>query len=197
MADDYARISEAARHRDWRGCDRLMFTELALLPFEVQKEVVGQAWLGYAPIWMAKHPNVEFGKWIAELAESSLPTPSEHRQLDPADAEFENAILQFNDAQTAESHLQQTAYLATSIRSSVLARQIDRWLRDFPRQYASWNKGENFAGPTFLEDDAASLEAETAWMQIDEIFRSKRRRRIRESIEAIERAYFEWERSLL
>ncbi|WP_316176336.1 hypothetical protein [Bradyrhizobium sp. SZCCHNRI1073] len=174
-----------------------MFKQLAILPFEIQKEVAVQAWQAYAPIWVAKHPGVEFGKWIAELAETNLLGTPESRQMDPADAEFENAILQFTDAQDGESHLQRTAHLASSIRSSVLARQIDRWLRDFPEQYTSWHQGEHFAGPTFLDDDGASLEAEKAWKKIDAILRSKRKSKIRESMEKIERAYFEWESSLL
>jgi hypothetical protein len=109
--------------------------------------------------------------------------------------------MQFRNAISTQSHSKHTAYFASSIRSAVLARQINRWLRDFPTQYQSWRRGEYFAGPTFFEDEAASIEAEKAWIQIDKSFQKMshpRRRKLKlPQVTAIDQAYADWENSLL
>lgn len=203
---EYSSISEAARHRDWQGCDRLMFRELYLLPFEGQREVTANALCIYTVVWTGKHPNsAPIKKWIAGLPGGhSLPLLTDSEKLDPADSEFENGLMQFSNALTAQSHSQRTTHFATSIRSAVLARQINRWLHDCPTDYETWRRGEHFTGSTFLDDEGASKEAEMAWKEIDELFQKssgllKRRRKLRshEVAPDFERAYTAWEASLL
>jgi hypothetical protein len=123
--------------------------------------------------------------------------------LDPADAEFENGLVQFGNALSSKLHSQRTAHFASSIRSAVLAIQIDRWLHDFPKQYESWKRGEYFTGATFLDDEAASIEAERAWRRIDALFkkmpplRQENRLKQPETAVDIEQAFANWENSLL
>jgi hypothetical protein len=67
---------------------------------------------------------------------------------------------------------------------------------------ASASVGMRFTGPTFLEDDEASEEAESAWIQIDELFKKMphpARKGPTTTIATvdIERAFTEWENSLL
>ena len=169
---EYTNIPEAARHRDWRGCDRLVFGELYLLPFDGQRVVAADALHIYAAVWTGKHPDAPIEKWIAGLpGGQGMPLFAVSGKLDPADAEFENGLMQFSRAMTAQSRSERTARFATSIRSAVLARTINRWLHDRPAEYQAWSRGEHSTGPTFLEDEGALKEAEMAWKEIDELFR--------------------------
>jgi hypothetical protein len=204
MVDEYPNISAAARNRDWRSCDRLMFGELYQLPFEGQREVSWIALSSYFLIWDGKHRDSSPSelKLIPPWEERHFPTLPHSEEPDPADAEFESGLMQFYNALSAKSLLRRTAYFATSIRSAVLARQINRWVHNFPIEYDFWKRGQYFAGPTFLEDEAASLEAEKAWSEIDELFqdltrRQTRRRRFRFFGTEVERAYAAWSSSLL
>jgi len=97
--------------------------------------------------------------------------------LDPADAEFENAVLEFyNGAYFRLDRAERTGHFATAIKSTVLARQINRWMADFPKEYEKWRSGRAIVEVTFLDDDAASSEAERAWTFVDAALKSQPRK---------------------
>src|SRR6202034_88768 len=94
--------------------------------------------------------------------------------LDAADTEFQEAVIEFSNGTKNNLHETQTAHFATTIRSSVLAIQINRWIKDFPDAYQEWRTGHSFDGPTFLQDENAAQEASEAWMAIDRLIKDAR-----------------------
>jgi len=175
-------IASAAKTRDWHECGRLMFALLFHCRFEEQCDVASQSLERYLTIWNSKHPD-----WSSYALNSLLargrnrPSPATRasenpalpefpHDLDPADAEFENAVIGFYKGLSySASHSEHTMNFATAIRSAIVARQVDRWLRDHPREYAAWRSGKPFSGPTFLDDDNASAEAEDGWISISRL----------------------------
>jgi hypothetical protein len=202
--DDYASIDDAARHRDWNSCDRIMFRQLFLCSTKEQKIIAAQALLLYRNIWNEKHPKVAFPWRSLEADAQPNALPQLREPLDPADAEFENAAVEYIAGTSGnEDHSKRTAHFASAIRSSVLAIQINRWVRDFPQQYQRWRSGRSFEGPTFLDDEQAATDAENAWKRVEALFPLKRAvressaaRNITSTLRSAETAYDDWERTL-
>jgi hypothetical protein len=176
--DDYEDIESAARHLDWQGCAKIMFSLLYRCTREEQREIAAKALDSYVDTWKTKHRGIwrsvpqrvlvnghsgeapDFPEFPAEL------------DLDPADAEFENGLAEFyNGAYLASNHDDQTIHFATAIRSAVAARQIDKWIHRHPYAYRKWRAGRLLDGPTFLDDEAATYEAQTAWEFVDHLFK--------------------------
>ena len=167
--DEYEDIETAARHWDWPGCARLMFLMLFRGAKEQQWSIAVETLNTYTPIWKEKHRNSLQDLPDIVLADGShrnrhmFPDLPEDLDLDPADAEFENGLLEFHNGVLSPRHNRYTAHFATAIRSAVTARQINRWLQNHPDEYGKWKAGCSFEGPTFLDDEAASIEAVSAW----------------------------------
>lgn len=200
--DEYPTISAAARHRDWEGCARLMFRELYVMPSDIQRSITADVLSMYLPNWTKKHPHDDWaGKWLGQKGNERPLEPPNANQLDAADAEFENAVIEFENGLFDKNPHSSTSHFATAIRSAVLALQINKWVHDCPEQYSYWRSGQPFDGPTFLEDEAASAVAEIAWIRVEEFFRTQkivaRRPRLTPRAVEIEEAYAEWEKSLL
>jgi hypothetical protein len=207
--DEYEDIETAARHWDWQGCARLMFVMLFCCAKEQQRSIAAQTLNAYTAIWKEKHRNAlrEFPDIV--LADGShrnrhmfsdLP---EDLDLDPADAEFENGLLEFHNGAVSPRHNRYTAHFATAIRSAVTARQINRWLQNHPDEYEKWKAGRGFDGPTFLDDEAASIEALSAWNFVASLLREQHititvpfSKQLRSS-KQIERLYRNWEEVVL
>jgi hypothetical protein len=205
--DEYEDIETAARHRDWQGCARIMFGELFRCTPDQQRTVAAKALQTYVDIWTEKHSEA-----LQTLPETILadginrkppPPPDFPEDLDPADAEFENGLFEFyNAAYFPAAHNQRTVGFAAAIRSAVTARQINRWLRGHPDDYAQWKAGREFGGPTFLDDAAAAEEARTAWMFVDDLLKAQHVpitpfAKQSQSVQQIERLYKQWEESIL
>lgn len=207
--DEYLTISAAARHRDWEGCSRLMFRELYVLPWSVQRDITAHVLSMYLPIWTKKHPNDDWiKKYLAgegngrRSDKDGFSEPLNDEQFDAADVEFDNAMTELDNALPDQNPHSRTSHFATAIRSAVLAMQMDRWIHDFPEQYNHWSSGRPFIGPTFLEDEAASKAAESAWVRVDSLFKKEKvagrsHRLASKNVFEIEQAYSEWEKSLL
>jgi hypothetical protein len=195
-------IRKAAREHDWNACARVMFRQLFLRSFDEQKKITEGALALYFDIWNSKHPDkpkhlplVTFG-----LREDESLNGDFSEEIDPADTEFCNAILEYNEgiSETGKP-LERINHFATSIRSSVLAIQINRWIRDFPDQYGRWRAGKLVKGPTFLDDKAAADDAQKAWESIDYLLSHEWPGRAMAEVpmNKIDDAYRAWERSLL
>lgn len=171
----------------------------------MQREIAAETLSAYINIWNEKHPEFrEIPRWIlAHKVDQHLEIPELPGDLDPADAEFQTALIEFcNGTSRSIDHAQQTKHFATAIRSAVLARQINQWLRDFPGQFERWKKGLPLDGPTFLDDQAADKEAESAWISVDKLIArqlvsSRRFEREVSSLRQLSEAYDDWEKSLL
>jgi hypothetical protein len=203
--DDYPNMSAAVSNRDWQGCARVMFRQLFFCPAKEQKKIAALTLSEYAPIWNEKHPTMNWIlPWITSNArDQQRELPELPDDLDPADAEFEDALIEFfNGTVETDNHAERTVHFANAIRSSVLASQIDWWLRDYPAEYQRWKEGLVIRGPTFLDDEKAAKEAETAWMRVDSLFDklrlSTRRRfhRLFRGPSEVEQVYRYWEQSL-
>jgi hypothetical protein len=207
--DEYEDIETAARHRDWQGCARLMFLMLFRCAKEQQRSIAALTLNTYTPIWKEKHRNASQELPDIVLADGSqrnrrmFPDLPEDLDLDPADAEFENGLLEFHNGVLSPRHNRYTAHFATAIRSAVTARQINSWLQKHPDEYGKWNAGRSFEGPTFLDGEAASIEASSTWNFVADLLReqhifitipfSKQPR----SSKQIERLYRNWEETVL
>jgi len=172
----YENIETAARHKDWQECARIMFGLLYRCKTEGQRNVARAALYPYVKIWRAKHQD-SLKQIPDRLLENDINTrrpklPELPEDLDPADAEFENGLIEFyNGAYFSGSHSQHTMHFATAIRSAVTARQIDKWLHDHPDDYSRWKSGHGIDGPTFLDDGAAANEARIAWRFVDHLLK--------------------------
>lgn len=176
--DEYENIETAAHHRDWQECARIMFGLLYRCTTEEQRNVAKAALHTYVEIWNAKHKNALRlipERILASATNGKRPAlPEFPEDLDPADAEFENGLLEFyNGAFFSPSHPQGTQHFATAIRSSVTARQINRWLRERPDDYAKWKAGRGIDGPTFLDDAAAADEAQRMWIFVEKLLKKQ------------------------
>lgn len=184
-----------------------MFGELFRCTPDRQRTVAAKALQTYVDIWKEKHKGA-----LQTIPETILadginskppPPPDLPEDLDPADAEFENGLFEFyNAAYFPAAHSRRTVGFATAIRSAVTARQIDRWLREHPDDYAKWQAGREFRGPTFLDDAVAAEEARTAWKFVDDLLKEQGApaaplaEQSRSSKE-IERLYKIWEEAVL
>jgi hypothetical protein len=201
--DDFSTIKSAAANRDWEACERMMFRSLFFCSTKTQKNIAAQALSPYAKVWNDKHPNNAirvFGDAIDEQQELP-PFPD---NLDPADAEFESALIEFHNGLSRKiNHVRHTMHFATAIRSTVLATQINRWICDFPGEYEQWKEGRIVKGPTFLDDQGAAQVAESAWIRIDSLLTKGRQSSPsmieRPSTQAakVDTLYARWEKSLL
>jgi hypothetical protein len=207
--DEYEDIESAARHRDWHGCARLMFLMLFRCAKEQQRSIAAQTLNTFTPIWKEKHRNALQELPDVVLADDSqgnrrmFPDLPEDLDLDPADAEFENGLLKFHNGVLSPRHNRYTAHFATATRSAVTARQINSWLHNHPDEYGKWKAGRSFEGPTFLDDEAASIEALSAWGFVANLLREQHTsatipllKQLRSS-KQIERLYRNWEEAAL
>jgi len=202
--DEYEGIEEAARHRDWQACAKLMFRLLYRCTTEGQRNVAKAALCTYVKTWNMKHGDVMRAipeRLLAYETEGKRPPlPDFPEDLDPADAEFENGLIEFyNGAYFNAPHPRHTMHFATAIRSAVTARQIERWLRDHPDDYAKWKSGRGIDGPTFLDDEAAAKEALTAWKFVADLLKVQPIAvyELWQSTKRIERSYKHWEDTVL
>jgi hypothetical protein len=166
--DDYEDIETAALHHDWQSCARIMFGLLYRFPAREQRNIAAAALTNYIDIWKAKHSgalrSVPDHILRAEKSDTTPQLPDFPEDLDPADAEFENALIEFyNAAFFDDTHDQSTLDFATAIRSAVIAKQVNKWINAHPNDYAKWKAGLRFDGPTFLVDETAAREAEATW----------------------------------
>jgi len=204
--DEHLNIATAARHRDWQGCARVMFRQLFSCPAKAQQNIAAEILSEYTDVWNAKHPSENaIPNWILGHAVDRQPAlPEFPENLDPADAEFENALIEFyNGTSQIIDHMQRTIHFAGAIRSTVLASQINRWLHNFPDEYQRWKEGLMTTGPTFLNDEAAAKEAERIWLRVDSLLAKQHvadsglaETRLMRSFD-IAKAYDDWEKSLL
>jgi hypothetical protein len=176
--DEYENIETAARHRDWHGCARIMFGLLYRCTTKEQRNVAKATLYTYVEIWEEKHKNAS--KLIPERVLTNgtdgkrPPLPEFPEDLDPADAEFENGLIEFyNGAFFSHKHPRRTQHFATAIRSSVTARQINRWLSQHPDDYVEWKTGRGIYGSTFLDDDAAADEAQRMWILVEQLLKKQ------------------------
>jgi hypothetical protein len=181
-----------------------MFQQLFSYSFDEQKAITQGALLPYLNIWNEKHrdehPHLSTDLPLMKLKVQEPTSSALPDELDPADAEFWNALLGYFDGISENNEpVQRIKHFATAIRSSVLAVQINQWIRDFPGQYQHWRRGEIVSGPTFLDDKVAADKAEKAWERIDFLFSHGRKTRAPPEITMnnIENAFREWEQSLL
>jgi hypothetical protein len=206
--DEYADITEAARQRDWQSAAKVMFMLLYKCSARQQYHIAITALSRYVEIWTKKHEK----SWAVTLKEFLMsPTIGRHSKLpefpdnlDPADAEFENGLIEFySGSDFKNDHAQRTIHLATAIRSSVLAKQIEQWRLDYPEECAKWKAGQWLEGPTFLEDELAAKEAIKAWIFVDEQLKAQRtfkwRYRLKGywSANKVARLYKRWEELVL
>jgi len=206
--NEYGDIETAARHRDWQGCARLLFLTLLRCTKEQQLSIAAHTLETYAPIWKAKHTNA-----LQRLPDTVLANDTqgngrvfsgllENIDLDPADTEFENGLLEFQNGVSSLQHRRHTAHFATAVRSGVTARQINKWLQNHADDYAKWSAGRSFNGPTFLDDEPASEEALSAWRFVDHLFRRQHVNSTVPFVEKmrssrdIERQYRKWEETI-
>ena len=137
---EYENIEAAAHHRDWQECAGIMFGLLYRCATEGQRNVAREALRTYVVIWNTKHEDV-----LRQLPQLLL-TPEIHgkrpklpefpEDLDPADAEFENGLIEYyNGAFFSANHGQHTMEFATAIRSAVVARQINKWLSNLTKSH--------------------------------------------------------------
>jgi hypothetical protein len=202
---DYPDIKVAAQHEDWRGCARILFMELFRRSNEEQYEIAWEATCEYLPIWQSKHPNLgTVPEWLKfHQIDNRREPPLFPEDDDAADAEFENALLELHRGAARKERRGGTAHFAGAVRSSVLARQINQWINDFPEQYRSWKEGRAVSGKTFLDDAKATKVAVSAWMQVGDLL--NKMRTVRSGLPRIEftdpseetRAYGDWEQTLL
>lgn len=177
-----------------------MFWQLFSRTFDEQEKITKGALLRYFDIWNKKHPDQILQLMTFNLREDESSNGDFSEDIDPADNEFRNAVMEFNQgiSETSEP-LERIKHFATSIRSSVLAIQINRWIRDFPEQHERWKARKLINGPTFLDDKAAADDAQEAWEYIDYLFSDEWPSRATTEIpmNKIEDAYRAWEQSLL
>jgi hypothetical protein len=203
--DEYPNITVAAHHRDWDGCARIMFRQLFFCTAEEQRKIAARALSAYETIWIEKHPNmpgIPLGPFLNTVEQQEVIFPG---NLDPADTEIENAVIEYLNGMSQKiGHAERTAHFATTIRSSILAIQINRWIHDFPDDYKRWQAGLTFSGRTFLDDKNAAHDAENAWADIDALIakqlasKTNFRRRLQViPMVKVEEAYNAWERTLL
>lgn len=196
-------MTVAARHRDWPACARILFGLLFSLPTEVQQEIAAETISEYINIWNEKHPTLtHVPLWFLQhKADRQSEIPGFPADLDPADAEFETALMEFvNGTSASLDHAERTKHFATTIRSSILARQMNRWLHDYPLQYERWKRGLPLEGPSFLDDAGAHEEAAGSWKRVDKLIGKQRSKRIDREIRnigALTEAFHDWEKSLL
>src|SRR6266849_6197750 len=97
--DEYKDIETAARHRDWQGCARIMFSRLFRCPADEQRNVAAKALHTYIKVWKAKHKSALRSVPDRVLTNKNNgtrpPLPDFPEDLDPADSEFENGLLAF------------------------------------------------------------------------------------------------------
>jgi hypothetical protein len=197
--DEYENIETAARHRDWQGCARIMFGLLYRCMTEEQRNVARAALYKYLEIWNTKHKDALQAipeQVLANGTKGKRPAlPEFPEDLDPADAEFENGLIEFyNGSYFVTSHSRRTEHFATAIRSAVTARQINRWLQEHPKDYAKWKAGRGIDGPTFLDDEAAADEAQMMWAFVDNLLKKQL---LHPLSRQIERLYKRWEESVV
>jgi hypothetical protein len=205
MGDDYTNIAMAARHRDWQGCARILFRLLFSRPAEMQQSIAVEALTEYVGIWNEKHPELRDipTSILSHKVDQYPDVPEFPSNLDPADAEFETALIEYyNGTSRSIDHAQRTKHFATAIRSAVLARQINQWLRDFPRQFERWKDGLPLDGPSFLDDETAAKEAESAWTHLHKLMSKQHvsSRKFESEVGNLRRlaeACDDWEKSLL
>lgn len=195
-------IRRAAREHDWNACARIMFWQLFSHTFDEKKKITESALALYFDIWNAKHPDKANHLPLVtfSLREDESLNGDFSEDIDPADNEFCNAILEYNEGISGTGQpLAQINHFATSIRSSVLAIQINRWIRNYPDQYERWRAGKLVNGPTFFDDETAADDAQKAWESIDYLFSNESPGRAMAEVpmNKIEDAYRAWERSLL
>ena len=200
--DEHLSIRRAARAHDWTACARIMFWQLFSRSFDGQKSITKDALLPYLNIWNQKHPGktMQLPALAFDLHEDSSWGFDFPHEIDAEDNEFCNAFLEYTEGASENTPaIERVKHFAASIRSSVLAIQINRWIRDFPDEYNRWRAGKLVSGPTCLDDEAAANDAEKAWEHIDVLFSHTRQDRAMPEIPTnkIEVAYREWERSLL
>lgn len=176
MMDTFEDILTAARHRDWTQCSRLMFQRLYQCKADDQRTIAKVMLWMYLEIWAAKHDDdirqLPLHLLISNERKQELPNFPE--DLDPADAEFENGLVEFyNGSLFPSRHDQRTMHFATAIRSAITARQINKWLCGHPDDYAKWKTGRPFNGPTFLDDEMAASEAEIFWKLFDALVKEQ------------------------
>jgi hypothetical protein len=178
-----------------------MFWQLFSRSFDEQKKITEGALALYFDIWNSKHPDKakHLPLMTFSLREDDSLSDDFSEKTDPADSEFCNAIMEYNEGISETGLLERINHFATSIRSSVLAIQINRWIRDFPDQYEHWKAGKHVNGATFMDDEAAADDAQKAWESIDYLFSHQWPGRAMAEIpmNKIEDAYRAWERSLL
>lgn len=210
MGEDYSNLEIAARHRDWQACARILFRLLYCRSAEMQQRIAAEVLSAYVGIWIEKHPeyaSISIEKhseqsvpWTLYYGADQQPRIREFpSNPDPADAEFENALIEFNNgASQSIDHAEHTKHFATAIRSSVLARQINQWLHDFPDQFERWKNGLPLDGPSFLDDEVAAREAESAWINVGRLIGKQHfsSRKFEGDVRLAE-AYDDWEKSLL
>ena len=185
-------LRSAARNHDWAECERAMFVLLSACPLEGQRDA--------AEVMLRRRRSEVVSRAIAShdsherylTAFKTWPVPEE----DAAYAELENAEIEYQDGNRAGSDAEATKHYATSIRSSVLAKQIGKWIDRHPDEHLKWIRGEVFEGPTFLEDSQASEAAEREWQVVGELLQDGRRR-LSEIPNATVRLFEEWRDQLL
>jgi len=195
----------AARHRDWQACARILFRLLFARSAEMQQRIAVEALSAYADIWNKKNPELKHipALIIGHRVDQYPDIPEFPSNLDPADAEFETALIEFhNGTSRSIDHAQQTKHFATAIRSAVLARQVNQWISDYPRQLERWKDGLPLDGPSFLDDETAAKEAENAWIGVDRLIAQQHvsSRKFESEVGSLRRlseAYNDWEKSLL
>ena len=158
-----ASISSPKYASAWAACTRTTGSSLATSR-------------AYVDTWATKHK----GEPVEKIPEMILEGRSIGRRpafpefpedLDPADSEFENGLLEYYQAAYLRAtHDRYTLHFATAIRSTVTARQIDTWIREHPDAYRRWKAGQKFDSPTFLDDETAAKEAERAWGFVGRLF---------------------------
>lgn len=198
--DEHLSIIRAARAHDWSACAWIMFWQLFSRAFEEQKSITKDVLLVYLNIWNEKHPAIYLSPEEFHQDNDLVSKIELCEKIDAADNEFCNAFIEYVEGMSNNSRkVEGVKHFATSIRSTVLAIQINRWIRDFPDQYERWKAGRLVSGPTFLDDKAAANDAEKAWEHIDYLFSNVPQDRPVSEIpmNRIDAAYREWERSLL
>lgn len=203
--NEYETIDAAARRRDWQECARIMFGLLCANTIKRQRDVAKTVLNTYVEIWKEKH-NDSLKQvpehLLAINAKSKRPElPEFPEDLDPADAEFENGLIEFyNGAFFPTSHAQHTMHFATAIRCAVTARQVNAWLRSHPDDYATWKSGRGIDGPTFLDDEDAATEAQNAWKFVDDLLKEQPTitgRPLRSAKRIAQSSYQLWEDTIL
>jgi hypothetical protein len=198
--DEHLSIRRAARAHDWGACARIMFWQLFSRTFEEQKRITKDVLLVYLNIWNDKHPAIYLPPKEFHLDDDLVSKMELCEKIDAADNEFCNALIEYAEGMSNNNRsIERVKHFATSIRSSVLAIQINRWIRNFPEQYERWKAGKLVSGPTFLDDKLAADDAEKAWEHIDLLFSHTAQGQATPEMpmNKIETAYREWERSLL